>query len=67
MQITTLFAGKPQAFGPRKSLSSIVKTPYEQLQIESTGAREDEQGNKKLHGGVQMALHQYAQESYEVL
>lgn len=67
MKITALFAGKPQPFGPRKSLSSIVKSPHEQLHISTEGALEDEQGNKKLHGGVEMALHQYAQDSYSAL
>jgi MOSC domain-containing protein YiiM len=67
MIIQALYAGKPQAFGPRKMPSSIIKTPHEQLTIELDGALEDEQGNKKLHGGPEMALHQYSLESYAVL
>ena len=67
MPITHLFAGKPQAFGPRGAPSSIIKTPYERLVIDKEGATEDEQGNKKLHGGPYMAIHQFAQESYESL
>jgi len=67
MLVDALFAGKPQAFGPRQSPSSIIKQPFEQLHIEIDGAVEDEQGNKKLHGGPEMAMHQYSQESYERL
>ncbi|WP_395338152.1 MOSC domain-containing protein [Ningiella sp. W23] len=67
MRITGLFAGKPQPFGPRKAPSSIIKELHESLRINEDGAQEDEQGNKKLHGGPQMALHQYAQKSYIAL
>ncbi|MFC4701388.1 MOSC domain-containing protein [Glaciecola siphonariae] len=67
MNISALFAGKPQPFGPRKSPSSIIKTAHESLNVVSDGATEDEQGNKKLHGGPQMALHQFAQASYIAL
>lgn len=67
MIIQALYAGKPQAFGPRQKPSSIIKTPHDQLTIELDGALEDEQGNKKLHGGPEMALHQYSLESYAVL
>lgn len=67
MLVDALFAGKPQAFGPRQSPSSIIKQSFEQLHIEIDGAVEDEQGNKKLHGGPEMAMHQYSPESYELL
>ena len=67
MLVDALFAGKPQAFGPRQTPSSIIKQPFEQLHIEIDGAIEDEQGNKKLHGGPEMAMHQYSQESYGLL
>lgn len=67
MKISALFAGKPIPFGPRKSPSSIVKHPHNSLTIETDGAIEDEQGNKKLHGGPEMALHQFAQGSYQYL
>lgn len=67
MHISHLFAGKPQAFGRNGSPSSIIKKPYEQLNVRKDGAIEDEQGNKKLHGGPYMALHQFAQSSYPIL
>lgn len=62
-----LYAGKPQAFGPRQSPSSIMKEPHNVLTVRFDGALEDEQGNKKLHGGPFMALHQFAQPSYQLL
>ena len=65
--VAHLFAGKPQAFGPRGAPSSIIKTAHNTINIVKDGALEDEQGNKKLHGGPYMALHQYAQESYDKL
>ncbi|MBF7074142.1 MOSC domain-containing protein [Glaciecola sp. MH2013] len=67
MFIESLFAGKPQPFGPRKSPSSIIKSPHSMLTIVEDGAIEDEQGNKKLHGGPEMALHQYSQQDYLAL
>jgi MOSC domain-containing protein YiiM len=67
MKVEALFAGKPQPFGPRQSPSSIIKQAFERLHIELDGATEDEQGNKKLHGGPEMAMHQYSQESYDLL
>jgi MOSC domain-containing protein YiiM len=67
MKISALFAGKPVPFGPRQSPSSIIKYPHDSLTIKTDGALEDEQGNKKLHGGPQMALHQFAQGSYQYL
>jgi len=67
MKISHLFAAKPQAFGSNGAPSSIIKKPYQQLHIEREGATEDEQGNKKLHGGPFMALHQFAQASFEIL
>ena len=65
--VEQLFAGKPQAFGPKQSPSSIIKTQFTSLQVKVDGAIEDEQGNKKLHGGPFMALHQFAQPSYAKL
>jgi MOSC domain-containing protein YiiM len=64
MKVSALFAGKPVPFGPRNSPSSIVKQPFNSLNVVTDGAIEDEQGNKKLHGGPYMALHQFAQSSY---
>ncbi|NMH60898.1 MOSC domain-containing protein [Alteromonas ponticola] len=67
MKILGLYAGKPQPFGPRKAPSSIIKSAVPMLTVHKHGTLEDEQGNKKLHGGPEKVLHQYAMENYEVL
>ena len=60
MHIYALYAAKPQAFGPRGAPSAIVKSQVSQLTVLDTGTLEDEQGNKKLHGGPEKVLHQYS-------
>ncbi|WP_018984175.1 MOSC domain-containing protein [Salinimonas chungwhensis] len=67
MNIYALYAAKPQPFGPRGSPSSIIKTPVPQLTVHTSGSLEDEQGNKKLHGGSEKVLHQYSFEGYQAL
>lgn len=62
-----LFAGKPAPFGPKGSPSSIIKQKHQRLHIKINGAEEDEQGNKKIHGGPYMAMHQYSQQAYTIL
>jgi MOSC domain-containing protein YiiM len=66
MQINQLFAAKPVAFGSHGAPSSIVKQPVQQLTVYFDGTDEDEQGNKKLHGGIEKVLHQYAPDNYVV-
>jgi MOSC domain-containing protein YiiM len=67
MQINALFAGKPKPFGPRGAPSSIEKDSVLKLTVNIDGTREDEQGNKKLHGGPEKVLHQYGQPGYRSL
>ncbi|MDM7859075.1 MOSC domain-containing protein [Alteromonas sp. ASW11-36] len=64
MLINQLFAAKPIPFGPKGAPSSIAKHPVESLTVYYDGTDEDEQGNKKLHGGVEKVLHQYSLASY---
>lgn len=67
MQIDALFAGRPQPFGPRGAPSSIIKSAQNSLTVFTHGTVEDEQGNKKLHGGPEKVLHQFSLESYATL
>ncbi|MBD3586379.1 MOSC domain-containing protein [Salinimonas sp. HHU 13199] len=67
MHIYALYAAKPQPFGPRSAPSAIVKSQVSQLTVHDTGTLEDEQGNKKLHGGPEKVLHQYSVEGYKML
>ncbi|WP_100657876.1 MOSC domain-containing protein [Alteromonas flava] len=66
MFINQLFAAKPVAFGPRGAPSSIIKSAVQQLTVAFDGTQEDEQGNKKLHGGKEKVLHQYAPANYKL-
>lgn len=66
MEVKHLFAAKPVPFGPRGAPSSIAKLPVQTLTVSLDRTEEDEQGNKKLHGGKEKVLHQYALNSYEV-
>lgn len=67
MFVNDLFAGKPQPLGPRGAPSSIVKTPVDYLTVEIDGTLEDEQANKRLHGGPEKVLHQFAPSHYQTL
>ncbi|MEC9169139.1 MAG: MOSC domain-containing protein, partial [Pseudomonadota bacterium] len=49
--VNALFAGKPQPLGPRGAPSSIVKAPVDKLTVHMDRTDEDEQANKRLHGG----------------
>ncbi len=67
MHVDALFAAKPVPFGPRGAPSSIQKQPVKQLHVHLNGTDEDEQGNKKLHGGPEKVLHQYSHSGYKTL
>lgn len=67
MFVNALFAGKPQPLGPRGAPSSIVKNPVNSLTVHFDGTDEDEQANKRLHGGPEKVLHQFAPNHYELL
>lgn len=67
MYIQALFAGKPAPFGPNGTQSSIVKQRVSKLTVHLTHTDEDEQGNKKLHGGREKVLHQYSLQAYQQL
>ena len=66
MEVKHLFAATPVPFGPRGAPSSIAKSAVDRLTVHLDKTEEDEQGNKKLHGGKEKVLHQYALPSYEV-
>lgn len=67
MYIEALFAAKPVPFGPRRASSSIQKRSVSQLNVHKDHTEEDEQGNKKLHGGPEKVLHQYSHSGYKTL
>ncbi|MDC8829839.1 MOSC domain-containing protein [Alteromonas gilva] len=67
MFVAALFAGKPAPLGPRKALSAICKHPVEQLNVHWDRTDEDEQANKRLHGGPEKVLHQYSPDGYALI
>lgn len=67
MLVNALFAAKPKPFGPRGAPSSIEKQAVSLLTVSKYGTLEDEQGNKKLHGGPEKVLHQYGPNGYKRL
>lgn len=67
MNIHSLFAGKPAPFGPRGAPSSIIKQPVSSIRVHRDRTDEDEQGNKKLHGGPEKVLHQFSLQGYTLL
>ncbi len=67
MHVLALYAAKPQPFGPRGAPSSIIKSPVPLLSVNKDGTEQDEQGNKKLHGGPEKVLHQFSLKNYELL
>ena len=67
MHLEALFAAKPVPFGPRGAPSSIQKQAVKALHVNTDGTDEDEQGNKKLHGGPEKVLHQYSHNGYKAL
>ncbi|RDV25610.1 MOSC domain-containing protein [Alteromonas aestuariivivens] len=67
MHVTALFAGRPTAFGPRGAKSSIIKQPVESITVLQERTLEDEQANRKLHGGPEKVLHQFSLAAYGLL
>ena len=65
--VNALFAGKPQPLGPRGAPSSIVKAPVDALTVHRDRTDEDEQANKRLHGGPEKVLHQFNPTNYLTL
>ena len=65
--VNALFAGKPQPLGPRGAPSSIVKSPIDKLTVHMDRTDEDEQANKRLHGGPEKVLHQFNPTNYLTL
>lgn len=67
MKILNIYAGKSKPFGPRGKLSAIHKHAIEHANIINTGIEGDEQGDRKVHGGPEKAIHQYSLAGYEKL
>ncbi|MDO6568529.1 MOSC domain-containing protein [Alteromonas sp. 1_MG-2023] len=67
LKVDALFAGQPHPLGPRGAPSSIVKSAVTQLTVHLDSTDEDQQSNKKLHGGPEKVLHQFSPLHYFTL
>jgi MOSC domain-containing protein YiiM len=63
--LDTLLAGRAVPFSRPGTLSAIAKKPVSgALQISVNGLHSDEQGDLRVHGGVEKAIHHYPREHY---
>lgn len=60
-------AQQTQRIGEHQEQTGIWKTPLDQAEVNTLGIVGDIQVDKRFHGGVDKALHQYAQDSYALL
>lgn len=63
--LDVLLTGRAQPFTRPGSRSGIAKTPrQEALAVTALGLAGDEQGDLRVHGGVEKAIHHYPREHY---
>lgn len=63
--LDTLLTGRAQDFTRPGSRSAIAKSPRrEALRVTALGLAGDEQGDPRIHGGVDKAIHHYPHEHY---
>lgn len=66
-RIIALLAGQIEPLGPRQAPSAINKKPFEgKMRILSEGLEFDFQGDRKVHGGLEKALHHYPYDHYAI-
>lgn len=64
-QLDALLTGRAQPFTRPGSRSGIAKAPrQEALAVTTLGLAGDEQGDLRVHGGVEKAIHHYPREHY---
>ncbi|MGF0335982.1 MOSC domain-containing protein YiiM [Pseudomonas sp. NFACC19-2] len=65
LQLDALLTGRAQPFTRPGSRSGIAKVPrQEALAVTTLGLAGDEQGDLRVHGGVEKAIHHYPREHY---
>lgn len=66
IKIDAVLTGKIRTLGNNQTFSAIAKSPrQERLCINLMGFSEDEQADKKHHGGLDKAIHHYAKDHYD--
>ncbi|MDO5682369.1 MAG: MOSC domain-containing protein [Propionibacteriaceae bacterium] len=67
-ELTGVFVGTPVPLQPEGQLSSIVKHPVTgRVHVDAEGLTGDEQGDRRVHGGPEKAVHFYPPENYQRL
>ncbi|MBG0842445.1 MOSC domain-containing protein [Ectopseudomonas toyotomiensis] len=65
LQLDALLTGRAQPFTRPGSRSGIAKVPRQEvLAVTTLGLAGDEQGDLRVHGGVEKAIHHYPREHY---
>ena len=67
MKVDGIYAGKIQVFGESGQPSAIQKDKISSAVVNETGIVTDEQADLRYHGGVEKALHQFSQRSYDII
>ncbi|MDO5499723.1 MAG: MOSC domain-containing protein [Propionibacteriaceae bacterium] len=63
-----MFVGTPVPLAPEGQLSAIVKHPVEgPVAVDAEGLAGDDQGDRRVHGGPEKAVHLYPPENYALL
>lgn len=62
-----LYVGSLQTLAPEGQQTGIYKQRVEQVSVNHLGIIGDVQADKRVHGGVEKALHQYALSSYALI
>lgn len=65
LPLDALLTGRARPFTRPGSRSGIVKSPRDgALRVTPVGLEGDEQGDLRVHGGVEKAIHHYPREHY---
>lgn len=65
MKIIGLYTGSESRIGPKNAPTGIYKQPQSRVVVNMLGIEGDIQADKRVHGGPEKALHQYAHRGYE--
>ncbi|OUS10065.1 hypothetical protein A9Q89_12035 [Gammaproteobacteria bacterium 53_120_T64] len=65
MDIQGLYRGKSQILKPSSEYTGIYKQPVSCVDVDKLGIQGDVQVDKRYHGGLDKALHQYSLPSYQ--
>lgn len=65
--IKGLFSGKIRTFEPGGERTGIYKDAQEAVTVSALGIDGDHQADKRYHGGVDKALHQFSENGYKTL